>query len=261
MLSSLEPPRKKSNIPDTRDLHSAPESEDNAPDTLESFADIDYGPEDEECSSGDAKTRWGEDSKCNPHIVAHAGAPPSENTLHWHPLFHLAPSLYMMSRRIGSGIATALLYIHSFRPLLAHTFLETERMVQTDPRTLTTTADKLRYYRHVRGLEQKEVADYIGLYPNTYAGYEKPSARDYYPLDKLRALAELFEVSLEDLLDDYNTFLYEGQGRQVRALRESMGLSRGELAERFGVWPATIRDWEINSVRMTKQTWKRLFRS
>lgn len=193
--------------------------------------------------------------------MARAGTLLSENTLHWHPLFYLAPSLYMMSHRIGNGIATALLYIHSFRPLLAHTFLETERMVQTDPEMLTTTADKLRYYRHVRGLEQKEVAAYVGLYPNTYAGYEKPSARDYYPLDKLSALADLFDVPLEYLLDDYNTFLYKGQGQQVRALRESMGLSRGELAEKFDVWSATVRDWENDLVRMTRQTWEKLFKT
>ena len=50
----------------------------------------------------------------------------------------------MMRRRtISNGIAVGLLYIHSFRPLLAHTFAETERMVQTTPGALTTIADKL----------------------------------------------------------------------------------------------------------------------
>ena len=178
----------------------------------------------------------------------------------WHPLFHLAPGLYLMGRRIGEDIATSLLCIHSFRPLLAHTFPETERMVRTAPEDLTTTADKLRYYRHVRGLEQQEVAVYVGLHRGTYAGYETSGARDYYPLDKLSALAELFGVPLGYLLDDYNTFLYKGQGRQVRALRESMGLSRREFADKFGVWITTVRDWETDSVRMTKQTWERLFR-
>lgn len=167
----------------------------------------------------------------------------------------------MMSRRMGGRIQTALLYIHSFRPLLAHMYTETERMVLTDPDTLTTTADKLRYYRHVRGLEQKEVAAYVTLHRGTYAGYETSGARDYYPLDKLSSLAELFEVPLDYLLDDYNRFLYEGQGRQVRALRESMGLSRREFANRLDVWPTTVRDWETEAVRMTRQTWEKLFKS
>ena len=167
----------------------------------------------------------------------------------------------MMSRRLGSSIETALLYVHSFRPLLAHTFTETERMIQTDPDTLTTTADKLRYYRHARGLEQQEVAAYVTLHRGTYAGYETSGARDYYPLDKLSSLAELFEVPLDYLWDDYNRFLYEGQGQRVRVLRESMGLSRREFADQFGVWTTTVRNWETDSVRMTRQTWEKLFRS
>ena len=175
-------------------------------------------------------------------------------------MFRLASGLYVMSRRIGSKIATALLYIHSFRPILARTFAETERMAQTAPETLETTADKLRYYRHVRGLEQQEVAVYVGLHRGTYAGYETSGARDYYPLDKLSALAELFDIPLECLLDDYNTFLYKGQGRQVRALRERMRLSRREFADRLDVWPSTVRDWETDSVRMTRQTWEKLFK-
>ena len=192
--------------------------------------------------------------------MAHIGTPCSKQTSRWHPLFHLAHGLYMMSHHIGNKIATALLYIHSFRPLLAHTFLEAERMAQTDPETLTTTADKLRYFRHVRGLDQQEVAAYVGLHRDTYAGYETSGARDYYPLDKLSALAELFGVPLEYLLDDYNAFLYEGQGQQVRGLRERMRLSRKEFAARFDVWTTTVRDWETDSVRMTRRTWEKLFK-
>jgi len=165
-----------------------------------------------------------------------------------------------MSQRRGSRIKTALLYIHSFRPIHAHTFSETERIAQIDPETLTTTADKLRYYRHIRGFEQKQAAAAVGLYRQTYAEYETPSVRNYYPLDKLRLLSKLFDVPWEYLLDDYNTFLYEGQGRQIRALRMSMGLSQERFAKKFGVWRSTVRKWEAESVRITKQMWEKLFR-
>lgn len=157
-------------------------------------------------------------------------------------------------------MGTALLYVHSFRLFQAHTLTEMERMASADPETLITTADKLRYYRHARGLEQQEAASYVGLHKRTYTGYEIPGVRDYYPLDKLSSLAELFSVPLECLLDDYNTFLSKGQGQQVRELRESMGLSRREFADRFDVWTSTVRDWETETVRMTRQMWERLFR-
>ena len=49
--------------PDMKDMLSVPESEEDDSDTLEPFADVDYGPEEEECPNSDSKTRWGEDSK------------------------------------------------------------------------------------------------------------------------------------------------------------------------------------------------------
>lgn len=165
----------------------------------------------------------------------------------------------MMRRKTADGIKTAPMCIHSFRPIRAHTVKEAERMAQVDPAALTSTADKLRYYRHLKGLQQKEVADHVGLYRGTYAGYEDPAARDYYPLDKLGPIADLLEVPLLDLLDDYNRFLYNGQGVQVKAFREKQGLSRKDLADRLGIWPSTIRDWECEEVRMTSATWRKLF--
>lgn len=32
-------------------------------------------------------------------------------------------------------------------------------------------------------------------------------------------------------------------------------------ADRLDVWPTTVRDWETDSVRMTRQTWEKLFKS
>lgn len=177
----------------------------------------------------------------------------------WTPLIWAAPGLVIMRRRTAEGIQTAPMYIHSFRPTRTRKETKVKQATQIDPSTLTNIADKLRYYRNLRGLQQKDVAAHVGIYRATYAGYEDPTAREYYPLDKLRPIANLLEVPLLDLLDDYNRFLYDGQGRQVKALRERLGLSRKELAERLGIWTTTVRDWECEEVRMTRKTWERLF--
>ena len=41
-----------------------------------------------------------------------------------------------------------------------------------------------------------------------------------------RKLAELFEVPLENLLDDYNLFLFAGTGEQIKAIRQRLGLTQ-----------------------------------
>ena len=155
----------------------------------------------------------------------------------------------------------AQLYIHSFRLLQPHTLVEAEKfnITNSDPTQLISTADKLRYYRYERALLQRDVADYAGIDRSTYSSYEE-NCRDHYPLDKLSIIAELLEVPLLELLDEYNRFLYNGQGWQIRALRESMGLSRSEFAASYGVDSSTVRKWEQDKVVIFKSTWEKLFK-
>ena len=45
----------------------------------------------------------------------------------------------------------------------------------------------------------------------------RKAGKDFYPKEHMEKLAELFEVPLEDLLDDYNLFLLRGQGEQIKS--------------------------------------------
>ena len=40
----------------------------------------------------------------------------------------------------------------------------------------------------------------------------------------MEKIAQLFEVPVERLLDDYNLFLRNGQGKQIKAIRMKLGL-------------------------------------
>lgn len=66
----------------------------------------------------------------------------------------------------------------------------------------------------------KDVADYIGIDPRTYSKYEE-YGRDQYPISSMSRLAELYDIPLEELLDDYHLFLLRGQAEQLKTLRES----------------------------------------
>ena len=71
---------------------------------------------------------------------------------------------------------------------------------------ITEMADKLRWLRYQKGLRQRDVADYAGIDRSTYVHYEEYS-KDLYPLEHMERIAQLFEVPVESLLDDYNLFL------------------------------------------------------
>lgn len=83
----------------------------------------------------------------------------------------------------------------------------------------------------------------IGLYRSTYIHYEE-SSRKFYELDKLQLLADLYKVDIECLLDDYMLFLYEGQGKQLKALRNEFGLTQQEFANKLNVRLASLKQWE-----------------
>ena len=164
-------------------------------------------------------------------------------------------------RHITQAIEFSVLMIRSFPLLQPHFQLEAELMnlKYSEPTKITSTASKLRWYRHRKALLQSEVADYAGIHQRTYSHYEK-EGKDYYPIDKLNKIAELFDVKVTDLMDEYNLFLYYDQGKQIKAKREAMGMTCVQYAKYLGIPPAKLRQWENNRVQIFKSTWEKYFK-
>ena len=58
------------------------------------------------------------------------------------------------------------------------------------------------------------MAERIGVKRTHYIEFETGNV-DYYPKEILDKLARLYQILVEDLLDEYNQFLYKGQGRGI----------------------------------------------
>ena len=155
-----------------------------------------------------------------------------------------------------------------FKPLYAMTLKIEEILLSQEaieflnsnpnPDLLKSTGEKLCWYRYKNNLLQKDVADKIGIDRSTYIRYES-TTHDLYPLDKLKKLAHLFEINIKKLSDDYNQFLYNDQGKQIKALRNRLGLTIPEFARLYNTTPNTVRKWGKDEVIILKSTWKRLF--
>ena len=151
------------------------------------------------------------------------------------------------------------MYLHSFRFIAPKKVSEAQKFALKFPTAdkIETVADKLRYYRYKKGMYQLDVADYLGIDKGTYIDYENPD-RDYYSAEIMEKLAELFCVDVYDLLDDYNKFLYDGQGRNIRKFREQLQITQEELARKMNVSLLKVKRWEKNKVRMFKFTYDKL---
>ena len=158
-------------------------------------------------------------------------------------------------------IRVAPLYIHSFRLLAPHHILEAEKfnIRYTSPSQIIETADKLRWYRYQHGLLQREVAFLVGIDRSTYIHYENGEV-EYYPLEIMEKIAALYDIPVTALLDEYNTFLYHNQGKQIKERRKALHMTQREYADYLGVSFGTLQNWEQNSVRIFKRTWEKFFR-
>lgn len=74
----------------------------------------------------------------------------------------------------------------------------------------------------------------------------------------MNKLSNLFEVDVYNLLDDYNRFIYDGQGKNIKKIRKELGITQKELAELMDTEVYKIKRFEQEKVRISKYNWERL---
>ena len=152
---------------------------------------------------------------------------------------------YVLAANVAGTLKVAPLQILKFPVVLPHKFLDAEKfnLRFSDASEITEIADKLRWYRYQKGLRQRDVADYAGIDRSTYVHYEE-YGKDLYPPEHMEKIAQLFEVPVDTLLDDYNLFLRNGQGKQIKAIRMKLGLTQKEYADKLDVSLGSLKQWE-----------------
>lgn len=90
----------------------------------------------------------------------------------------------------------------------------------------------------------------IGITRGHYIDYEV-SYVDYYPKESVNKLAKLYRIQVDDLLDDYNRFLYKGQGKLIREYRESLSMKKKQFARLIHLDPGILRIRENEEKRMS----------
>ena len=179
----------------------------------------------------------------------------------WRLLAQVEVRCYILISNISGSVKVAPLQILQFPVILPHKFQDAEKfnLQFSDFSEITETADKLRWLRYQKGLRQRDVADYAGIYRSTYIHYEE-YGKDFYSPKHMERIAQLFEVPVERLLDDYNLFLRNGQGKQIKAIRMKLGLTQREYADRLGISLCNLKQWEQNRKQLFKSTWEKYFK-
>lgn len=169
--------------------------------------------------------------------------------------------MYILCATLDSYVRYAPLYIHRFRLVSPRKLLEAQMLNQQyhSYEEIESIPDRLRWCRHHLGLMQKEVAEQIGISRNQYIEYET-GVVDCFPKAVVDKLAALYQIPVEDLLDEFNRFLYYGQGQAIRRHRESLGLGKKPYARFLKLELNSLRTWEAEKKRITKNSWEKYFK-
>ncbi len=203
--------------------------------------------------------------KSNPIGTALSGVKDGMKSLFsngWHLFHQISRNFYLLSKSENtSAIKYTIVYVFNFRFVHPHWHTKADMLFYKypDPSKIPTVAERLQYFRNKKSLLQKDVAKAVGIDRSTYISYENPAHKNY-PLNVLEKIADLYDVNITALLDDYNRFLYDGQANQIQSTRKSLGLTQYHFGELYGVSARTVRGWEKDRIQISKKVWKRIYK-
>jgi len=98
---------------------------------------------------------------------------------------------------------------------------------------LSTVGGKIKYYRSLKGLLQKELSSISGIDRATILRYENNQV--IHALDICNKIAEVLEINPSLIYDDYLEFIAGDFSSKIKLLRKSNKLAQNEFGQTLGV--------------------------
>lgn len=114
----------------------------------------------------------------------------------------------------------------------------------------------MRYYRQLRGLTTRQIAEKLNIVPTTVLGYEQGRFPIPYKIAVL--LAKALQISESLLFDDFCVFIGVPYTELLHTVRKSYGLSQIEFAKKAGISPSIYAKWESGSRRPSRKMYQQL---
>lgn len=175
----------------------------------------------------------------------------------WKVAYKLSGNSFLMYKFENGVVSYSPLLIHTFKLIAPRKLAEAQELnlKYSDYKQIDNIPMRLRWCRHHIGLMQDEVAEKVGITSGQYKSMENGKI-DFYDKSTLDKLAKLFNVKIDDLLDDYNRFLYKGQGDIIHNCRINLGLGINDFAKYMGVTQKQVKMWETEQKRISKRMFK-----
>lgn len=169
--------------------------------------------------------------------------------------------MFIMSYKEKNRIRHSPLFVISFRLIVPRRLLEAQNFKKKyhSYKEINSISDRLKFCRYKLGLMQKEVAKITGISKSTYMKLESGN-KNTIDINLADKLAKLYNIPVNDVLDDYNCFILYGQGELIRNYRKNLNIGKRTLAKLIGAQPTLIRLWENEQKQISLKSWEKYFR-
>lgn len=135
--------------------------------------------------------------------------------------------------------------------LLLHVTIHFEEKPKTN-----IPADNLRYYRQRKQMTTRQLAEQVEVVPATVVMYE--NGKHPIPYDVAIKLADVLEIEVSLLYDDFACFLSVPYAEALKSIRTALGLSQKDFAEQIGLAPSYYYKLEEGSRRPSRKVYQQM---
>ena len=121
---------------------------------------------------------------------------------------------------------------------------------------LSAPGEYMRYYRQLRGLTTRQLAEKLNIVPATVLGYEQ--GRFPIPYDIAVLSSKVLQVSESMLFDDFCVFISAPYTELLHAVRKRYGLNQVDFAQKAGISPSIYAKWESGNRRPSRKMYQQL---
>ena len=122
---------------------------------------------------------------------------------------------------------------------------------------MSTVGGRIKYYRLLKGLKQKDIYEKIGIDKSTYIRFES-KANTNHDIEICKRICEILGVETELVYDDYMTFIDADYGTTIKTFRKKHKLTHEKFGELIGMNPKISARWEKGKCVPTRESYKKL---
>lgn len=121
---------------------------------------------------------------------------------------------------------------------------------------LNSPGECMRYYRQLRGLTTRQLAEKLNIVPATVLGYEQGRFPITYEITV--ATTKMLQIPESLLFDDYCVFISAPYTELLHTVRKRYGLNQADFAEKACISPSIYAKWESGSRRPSRKMYQQL---